>query len=96
MTLNDALSFVRAELTRAQATYPAFHSGHEGYAVIREELDELWSAVKAEKSCRHYTGQPALEAVQVAAMAIRFLVDVCEADASDFIGGYARSRSDTR
>ena len=58
------VSEVESELSRALDKFPAaFHSGHEGYAVIREELDELWDAVKADDeahACR--------EAVQVAAM----------------------------
>ena len=60
------VSEVESELSRALDKFPAaFHSGHEGYAVIREELDELWDAVKADDephACR--------EAVQVAAMAV--------------------------
>lgn len=93
MTTDEALAFVRAELKRAQAKHKAFNSGHEGYAVIREELDELWDAVKTEKGYVAYSGAATLEAVQVAAMAVRFLVDLCERDgAACFIGGYARSR----
>ena len=40
--LNLILDAVRREYARAKSSYPAYHSGHEGYAVIREELDELW------------------------------------------------------
>ena len=66
-----ALESIAAELERAERQFPAFHSGHEGYAVIREELDELWEAVK-----RDDIEHARLEAVQVAAMALRFLVDL--------------------
>jgi len=51
------------------------HSPHEGCAVIREEFEELWDAVKA-----HHSNVPTFEmcneAVQVAAMAIRFIHDI--------------------
>jgi hypothetical protein len=65
-----AWALVRAELARAAAKHPQFNSRHEGYAVLLEEVDELWDDVKADRQA------PAMdEAVQVAAMAIRFLTD---------------------
>lgn len=66
------------ELERAQAKFPAFNSGHEGYAVILEELDELWDEVKASKPGSDMTAMRK-EAIQVAAMALRFVRDVCDA-----------------
>ncbi len=66
-----ALNLAADELRRAMAKFGPFASAHEGYAVILEELDEMWQEVKH--------GTPARareEAVQVAAMALRFLVDV--------------------
>jgi hypothetical protein len=78
MTTDQALALVRDELARAQATHHDFNSGHEGYAVIREELDELWSEIKADKQYTVYDGATTYEAVQVAAMALRFLVDLCD------------------
>jgi hypothetical protein len=62
---------VRNEVERATAKFPPFNSSHEGYAVILEELDELWDEVKGNK-----IREAREEAVQVAAMAIRFLMDV--------------------
>ncbi len=89
MTQEQALQLVRVELTRAQALHSKFHSGHEGFAVIREELDELWETVKANKEYVAYKGSTAREAVQVAAMAIRFLIDLCDRDVMvDAPGGF--------
>ena len=70
-----AISEVCLEFARATQLHPPFHSAHEGYAVMLEEMDEL----KAEVWRRHRDG-PAMraEAVQVAAMALQFLVDVCK------------------
>ena len=64
------LAEVQAELTQAVLAFPPFHSAHEGYAVLLEEVDELKYEV--------FHGDPAKarkEAIQVAAMAIRFILD---------------------
>ena len=61
---------VLRELNEATKKFGSFHNTHEGYAVLKEEIDELWDEVKAnntENACK--------EAIQVAAMAIRFIVD---------------------
>lgn len=71
------LAVVGYELEGALRRFPAFNSAHEGYAVILEELDELWDAVKANDA--HHARK---EAVQVAAMAVRFLIDVPERGAA--------------
>ncbi len=65
------------ELRRARTKFPAFHSAHEGYAVILEELDELWEQVKQTKPGSDRRAMRD-EAVQVAAMALRFIEDVCD------------------
>jgi hypothetical protein len=68
------VSDVVAELARAQEKHAPMHSAHEGYAVILEELDELWDEVKAQKPERERMRK---EALQVAAMGLRFVIDVC-------------------
>jgi hypothetical protein len=70
-TTEEWLDVIADELRLAQRKFPAFHSGHEGYAVILEEVDELWDAVKRD-DIAHARG----EAIQVAAMALRFIVDL--------------------
>lgn len=70
-----AVNEAAAELARAQAKHGPMHGPHEGYAVILEELDELWEEVRAQK---HDKDAMRKEALQVAAMAIRFVVDVCQ------------------
>lgn len=67
---------VEDELDRATQANGAFNSGHEGWAVIYEELDELWEEVRSKNSGNSPTARR--EAVQVAAMAIRYIIDVCE------------------
>lgn len=66
---------VLLEVLRAQQLFPPFNSGHEGHAIIREELDELWEAVKLKQSTVGRDDKMQKEATQVAAMAIRFLIE---------------------
>lgn len=75
------MALVLEEVERAQQKYPPFNSAHEGYAVLLEEVDELWDEVKMAPTRRRSDFMYA-EAVQVAAMAVRFLVDVCKTEES--------------
>lgn len=74
MNQSTALKLITNELSRATKSHGSFASAHEGFAVLQEEVDELWTEVKANNSATH---RGASEAVQVATMAIRFLMDVC-------------------
>lgn len=69
--VDEVLGLVRAEILRATELHRPMSSAHEGWAVIREEVDELWDEVKANDPQR-----AAEEAVQVAAMGARFLLDL--------------------
>lgn len=64
------------ELKLALSTHAPMHSAHEGYAVILEELDELKEEVWKKRSERDLLKMRA-EAIQVAAMGIRFAFDIC-------------------
>ena len=73
--IDAALAEVRAELTAAMGAHDAMRGPHEGWAVIHEEEDELWDEVRQ----RHPNNDRLRsEARQVAAMAVRFMVDVTE------------------
>lgn len=71
-----AIKEVVNEYLRAVKKFGPFHSAHEGYGVILEELDELWDEIKAKEELRNTTLMRD-EATQVAAMALRFMVDTC-------------------
>ena len=72
-----AFAAVRVELASARDGHPAYNSSHEGYAVILEELDELWDEVKKKRGiCSELRMRE--EATQIAATAIRFILDVCD------------------
>lgn len=40
------LDLVAGEYDRARQKHPPMHSLHEGYAVLLEEVDELWDEIK--------------------------------------------------
>ena len=81
MEVEDAMALVYAEYLRASARYPAFNSPHEGIAVIDEEFHELRNEVFANHSLRNKE-RMRMEAVQLGAMALRFLVDLCPGELS--------------
>lgn len=75
-----AVELVLEELEKATTAHKPWSSEHHGYAIIHEELDELWDEVKKREPDKDRMKE---EAVQVAAMAIRFLIDICEVDGND-------------
>ncbi|MDO9334578.1 MAG: hypothetical protein Q7T57_08680 [Dehalococcoidales bacterium] len=72
----DIFEEIEAEYERATTKFNDFNSAHEGYAVILEELEELKAHVFLHHDKRDLQAMRK-EAVQVAAMAIRFITDVC-------------------
>jgi hypothetical protein len=87
---SDTLNEVGVELATARQTHAPMNGHHEGYAVILEELDELWEVCKRNTHSRSKSPEDApeelryrkrldmrKEALQVAAMAVRFIEDVC-------------------
>jgi hypothetical protein len=75
-TRDIILEEVKGELNSAVRNFPPFSSAHEGYAILLEEVDELWDEVKNNK---HDDGaKQRKEAIQVAAMAIRFVLDISD------------------
>ena len=69
---------VAEELYQAERLYPGFHSLHEAYATILEEVDELWEQVKLKPVARDHHKIYA-ELVQIAAMAYRTARDLLQA-----------------
>lgn len=70
-TYTDAANEILREAESARTKFAPFNSSHEGYAVIAEELDELWDDVKGNDVVHAIE-----EAVQVGAMALRFIADM--------------------
>lgn len=92
---DDVIKLVHKVLESANKKFPLFHTAHEGYAVILEEVDEaedemrlcranveiLWSSIRKNYGYNiSYTNKVkenainlAIEAIQVAAMAQKFM-----------------------
>lgn len=69
--LDLVIADVLRELDLASCKFGPFPTSMHGYAVILEELDEMWAEIK-----QNNTNRAREECVQVAAMAIRFLMDI--------------------
>ena len=69
------LDKIKKEYENARTKYPPFNSTHEGYAVILEEVDELWQLVKANKGLSA-SEEMERECIQIAAMALAFILDL--------------------
>lgn len=77
--MNTIIEAAVAELNRATSIHGPFNSAHEGWAVLREEFDELWDEIKMRENVRSKK-KMRTEAIQLAAMAIRFVYDICSED----------------
>lgn len=67
----EATEAVYNEVRRAKSIHKTdFNSPHEGFAVLKEEVDEMWDDVKADR-----LQLSVQEAIQVAAMAIRYVAE---------------------
>lgn len=67
---------VQHELNSARMKFETFPTAHHGLAVLHEEYTELQTEVYA----RNFDKSKARrEAIQIAAMAIRFVEDICDA-----------------
>lgn len=73
MKISEALTEINIEFNKASEEYPEFHSFHEGYSIILEELDEAWDEIKKKKQDPERIKH---EIIQTGAMCIRFLVNL--------------------
>jgi len=75
--IDDILVDVDDEYMRATSRFGKFHSAHEGYAVILEELEELKTEVFKHREERDLA-RMRKEAIRIASMACRFITDVID------------------
>lgn len=77
MTNRDACTLIIDEADRAEAAHGHYTSLHEAYAVLLEEVDELWDIVKLKKKDRRR--EDLIEEVtQIGAIALKILRDCKE------------------
>ena len=89
---DSVLAQIRNSYAKARAKHAPMHSAHEGYAVLLEEVDELWDEVKrwqpksampaifADAAYAQQAAALRKEALHVAAMALAFILEVCDGD----------------
>jgi len=70
----DIINSIITELDRANKLYEPFNSPHEGYAIMLEEMDELFEEIKRKQPDKIRMRE---EAIQVGAMAIKFILSNC-------------------
>lgn len=75
--INTIIGQVLAEFYSAEIKFDSFNNAHEGYAVLLEEVNELWENVKLNQKIEGRLYNIYKEAKQVAAMAIRIIFDCC-------------------
>lgn len=75
--MTDVFDDIRKEVETAEAKFAPMNSAHEAYGVLLEEVDELWAHVKTNQKRRDIEAMRK-EAIQVAAMAVRFARDICD------------------
>jgi len=74
IALSASIEEVNEEVQQAKNKFSqAFNSLHEGFSVMKEEVDELWDEVKMKEPNKKLIRE---EAKQVAAMALRIMVEL--------------------
>jgi hypothetical protein len=72
----EVLDAVSSEMLNQRKLFPKpANSLHEAYAVLLEEVDEVWDIVRQKKSARD-PAKLAAELVQIAAYASRMIIDL--------------------
>jgi len=75
MTLSDITALIQSEMDYGYSRFGRYHTAHEHYAVLQEEVDEWFDAIKGNMadSCQY-------ELLQVAAVALRYIIENGDAE----------------
>lgn len=76
--MDKILDAIKREAVQAAKIWAPFSSLHEAYAVLLEEVEELWDEVKRSQKDPDRIPYVKKEAIQVAAMAMRMIYDCCD------------------
>ena len=74
--LNETMNAIAASYAKARTKHAPMRGPHEGYAILLEEVDELWDEVKRWQPGEYDLVDMRKEALHVAAMALAFLMEV--------------------
>jgi hypothetical protein len=75
-SIGKAIRLIIPEYNQIIFKNPPLHNAHEGWAMLQQGVDQLWSEVKKNKEMR---SEELLrkEAILVSATAMRFIIDLC-------------------
>ena len=73
MNEDEFIRRVKVEYRRARDKHPEMHSLHEGYAILLEEVDELWGLIKGQDP---FSSAIRLECIQIASMALAICLEL--------------------
>lgn len=65
---------IEKEIEFSRCKFPPFHSGHEAYAVILEEVEELWDCIKKNNSDNNKYN----ETIQIISMCLCYIREVLQ------------------
>lgn len=88
--LQHILTDIHTEIVKARVKHPPMNTPHEGSSVIREEFEELWEHVRADTG---QTPEARKEAIQLAAMAVMYVLELIDAPAFPAVAALAAVRS---
>ena len=75
--IGNVLNDIATEYQIATDKFGPFHSAHEGLGIIREEYKELEEEIFKQFELRD-NAKLRKEAIHLATMAVRFIIDVCK------------------
>ena len=75
--MQKVLDLVKEECFRADSLHGPLKFPHQAYGLMLEELDELWDEIKKKRENRNFNDMQR-EAIQLAALAVRFIHDLCK------------------
>ena len=71
----EELIMLKAKVDDPNHPFDNLHSPHHGWALLHEEMDELWEEIRKKNEFRDKESMRE-EAKQIAALAIRFMTDL--------------------
>lgn len=73
--IGKSIKTIIAEYNHTIIKHAPFHSSYEGWALIKQKVDELWEEIKKEENSDSKEAMMK-EAAQIGAMAMRFIIDL--------------------
>lgn len=76
LSTEEITTLLENELYEAEKKHSPFNSAHEGFSIIKEEVDSLWDEVRHDPTQDRSFAKMRVYAIKIGAMAIRFIKDL--------------------